>query len=190
MERLALKPVIEVGLRRDGGDAETGAGIDVGAGLVVTDAASGLAVDMRMRTLLVHQAEEFRERGVAVTVSYNPTSTPYGLNARIAPAWGASAMGSAETLWRGDAMRGFGYQAGRRLEGEIGYGLAAGRFVGTPRFGFSTATFGRTYQLGYRIAAAEARDVRFELGVDLQRSESAHLPGANHGGMGRTRVSW
>ena len=190
MERLALKPVIEVGLRRDGGDAETGAGIDVGAGLVVTDAASGLAVDMRMRTLLVHQAEEFRERGVAVTVSYNPTSTPYGLNARIAPAWGASAMGSAETLWRGDAMRGFGYQAGRRLEGEIGYGLAAGRFVGTPRFGFSTATFGRTYQLGYRITAAEAGDVRFELGVDLQRSESAHLPGANHGGMGRTRVSW
>ena len=76
----------------------------------------------------------------------------------------------------GDAETGAGYQDGRRLEGEIGYGLAAGRFVGTPRFGFSTATFGRTYQLGYRLAAAEAGDVRFELGGDLQRSESAHRP--------------
>ena len=32
--RLSLRPSVEVGLRRDGGDAETGAGMDVGGGLV------------------------------------------------------------------------------------------------------------------------------------------------------------
>ena len=36
--RLSLKPSVEVGLRHDGGDAETGAGMDVGAGLVMSDA--------------------------------------------------------------------------------------------------------------------------------------------------------
>ena len=39
--RLSLTPTIEVGLRRDGGDAETGAGMDVGGGLAFTDTARG-----------------------------------------------------------------------------------------------------------------------------------------------------
>ena len=89
--RLSLRPSVEVGLRHDGGDAETGAGMDVGAGLVMADAATGLAVDVRVRTLLVHQAEGFRERGLAVSLSYNPTpSTPLGLTARVAPSWGGA----------------------------------------------------------------------------------------------------
>ena len=64
--RLSLRPSVEVGLRPDGGDAETGAGLDVGAGLVMADASAGLAVDLRVRTLVLHQAEGFRERGLAL----------------------------------------------------------------------------------------------------------------------------
>ena len=41
--RLSLRPSVEVGLRHDGGDAETGAGLDVGGGLVVSDTGTGLA---------------------------------------------------------------------------------------------------------------------------------------------------
>ena len=70
---LSPKPSVEAGLRHDGGDAETGAGMDVGAGLVVSHTASGLAVDVRVRTLLVHHDENFRERGIALSFSYNPT---------------------------------------------------------------------------------------------------------------------
>ena len=55
--RLSLRPSVEVGLRHDGGDAVTGAGMDVGVGLVVSDAATGLAVDVRVRMLVMHQAE-------------------------------------------------------------------------------------------------------------------------------------
>ena len=89
--RLSLTPSVEVGLRHDGGDAETGAGMDVGAGLVVSDAGTGLAVDVRVRTLLVHQDEDFSERGVAVSLSYNPTpQTPLGFVARVAPSWGGA----------------------------------------------------------------------------------------------------
>ena len=84
--RLSLRPMIEVGLRQDDGDAETGAGIDVGGGVAVADTGTGLAVDVRVRTLVVHHAEGYRERGVALSFSYNPTpSTPLGLTARVAP---------------------------------------------------------------------------------------------------------
>ena len=50
-----------MGLRRDGGDAETGAGMDVGGGLAFTDAVTGLSLDVPVRNLVVHQAEDRSE---------------------------------------------------------------------------------------------------------------------------------
>ena len=50
--RLSLTPSVEVGLRRDGGDAETGAGMDVGGGLAFTDTATGLSLDVRVACAL------------------------------------------------------------------------------------------------------------------------------------------
>ena len=57
---VALTPSVEVGLRQDGGDAETGAGMDVGGVLAFMDAVTGLSLDVRVRTLVVHQADGFR----------------------------------------------------------------------------------------------------------------------------------
>ena len=132
--RLSLRPSLEVGLRHDGGDAETGAGMDVGGGLVVSDSSTGLAVDVRVRMLVMHQAEGFREPGMAVSLSYNPRpSTPLGFVARVAAV-----------------------ASGNRLDGEVGYGLPVGsRFVGTPRVGFSTSEYGRDYRLGYSLGCAQ-----------------------------------
>ena len=59
--------------RKHRGDAETGAGLDVGDGLVMADATTGLAVDVRVRTLVVHQAEGLRERGLALSLNYTQT---------------------------------------------------------------------------------------------------------------------
>ena len=99
---MSLTPSVELGLRHDGGDAETGAGMDVGAGLIVSDRASGLSVDVRVRTLLVHQAEGFSERGMAVSLSYSPTSsTPFGFTAQVAPSWGVRAPGDPGIAERG-----------------------------------------------------------------------------------------
>ena len=109
---IALRPSLEVGLRQDGEDAETGAGADVAASLIASDPLTGLSVDVRVRTLLVHQDEGFRERGVSVSCSYDPTpSTPLGLTARVAPSWGGQAMSGADALWGRDTMEGSGRQA-------------------------------------------------------------------------------
>ena len=64
-DRLSLTPSVEVGLRRDGGDAETGAGMDVGGGLAFTDTVTGLSLDVRVRTLVLYQADAFSERGMS-----------------------------------------------------------------------------------------------------------------------------
>ncbi len=193
--RLSLKPSVEVGLRHDGGDAETGAGMDVGGGLVVSDSSTGLAVDLRVRMLVMHQAEGFRERGMALSLSYNPTpSTPLGFVARVAPSWGGQATSGAEALWGRETMAGMapgGVASGNRLDGEVGYGLPVGsRFVGTPRVGFSTSEHARDYRVGYGLGLLNRESLSFELGIDAQRRESPLLAGASNGAVGRATVRW
>ena len=193
--RLSLRPSVEVGLRHDGGDAETGAGMDVGAGLVVSDKSTGLAVDVRVRTLLVHQAEGFSERGVALSLSYNPTpSSPLGFTAKVAPSWGGEARSGAEALWGRETMAGMAhgsFASGNRLDGEVGYGVPMGsRLVGTPRVGFSTSEYGRDYRVGYGLGVLDRESLNFELGVDAQRRESPMLGGASNGVLGRASLGW
>ena len=193
--RLSLTPSVEVGLRHDGGDAETGAGMDVGGGLVVSDASTGLAVDLRVRTLVLHQAAGFRERGMALSLSYNPTpSTPLGLTAKVAPSWGGQATSGAQALWGQETMAGMGHSSlaqGNRLDGEVGYGLPVGsRFVGTPTLGVGTSADGRDYRLGYRLGALGGAGTAFELGVEAHRRESPMLDTADNGFLGRATVGW
>ena len=193
--RLSLRPSVEVGLRHDGGDAETGAGMDVGGGLVVSDASTGLAVDVRVQMLVVHQAEGFRERGMALSLSYNPTpSTPLGLTARVAPSWGGQATSGAEAMWGRETMAGLangGLASGNRLDGEVGYGLPVGsRFVGTPTFGVGTSASGRDYRLGYRLGALGGAGTKVELGVDAQRRERSLQGGTDHGALARATMRW
>ena len=194
--RLSLTPSVEVGLRHDAGDAETGAGMDLGGGLVVSDAGTGLAVDVRVRMLVVHQAEGFRERGMALTLSYNPTpSTPLGFNARVAPSWGGQAMSGAQALWGRETMAGMAhggsFASGNRLDGEVGYGLPVGnRFVGTPRVGFSTSEYGKDYRFGYGLGVLDRKSLNLELGVDAHRRESPMLGGTDKGLLGQATLGW
>ena len=193
--RLSLTPSVEAGLRHDGGDAETGAGMDVGVGLVVSEASTGLSLDVRVRTLLVHQAEGFRERGVALTFSYNPTpSTPLGFMASVAPSWGGEARSGAAALWGRETMAGMAhgrFAQGNRLDGEVSYGLPQGsRFVGTPRVGFSASEYGRDYRVGYRLGVLDQGNTKFELGVDAQRQENAMRGGTSNGFLGRATLGW
>ena len=61
----ALAPGIEVGMRNDGGDAETGFGADLAGSLVWVDPKHGLSAELRGLGLRTHTAQDFRERGLA-----------------------------------------------------------------------------------------------------------------------------
>ena len=192
---LSLQPSLDVGLRRDGGDAETGAGVDIGGGLIVSDRSTGLSADVRVRMLLAHQDEGFRERGLSVSFSFDPTpSTPLGFMAKVTPSLGGQAAGGAQALWGQETMAGMpqgGVASGNRLEAELGYGMPVGsRLVGMPRFGIGTSEYGRDYRLGYGLTVAQSGAMSFELGIDAARRESPVQGGAEHGVQGRLTARW
>ena len=184
---LSLQPRLEVGLRRDAGDAETGSGMDIAGGLIVSEPSMGLSADVRVRMLLVHQAEGFRDRGVSMSFSYNPTpSTPLGFMAKVTPSWGGQAKSGARALWGRKTMAGLtngSVASGSRLDADVGYGLPVGsRFVGTPRFGIGASEIGgRDYRLGYGLTVLQRDAMSFELGIDAARRQSLGQGGAEHG---------
>ena len=194
--RLSLTPSVEVGLRRDGGDAETGAGMDVGGGLAFTDAVTGLSLDVRVRTLVVHQAEGFTERGMSLSLGWDPTpSSPLGLSARVAPSWGGQARGGAEALWGNQMAYGMGshqmHGRGGQVNAEVGYGLPLGaRFVGTPKVGLMSSQYGRDYRVGYGLGVLEQGKVSFGLAAEAQRRESPMQGEASNGVLGRATIGW
>ena len=119
-------------------------------------------MDLRIRRLVVHQDENFGERGMSIAITWNPRpSTPLGFSARVTPAWGGETMSGAEALWSRDTMGGLAPNAmlgtgGNRLDTEVAYGLPMGRrFVRTPRAGVRTSDYGRNYRIGYTVGCAE-----------------------------------
>ena len=182
-------------MRRDGGDAETGAGLDVGGGLALSDTATGLSLQLQVRTLVVHQAEGFTDRGMSLSFGWDQTSSPLGLTAKVAPSWGGQATGGAEALWGNQMTHGMGshqmHGAGGQLNAEVGYGLPVGaRFVGTPRFGLRTSPYGRDYQVGYGLGVLERGTLNLDLRIEAQRRESTPKGAAGNGLTGRATLGW
>ena len=141
----SLAPSIEIGLRNDGGDGETGSGIEAGGGVRYTDPATGLVLEGRARTLLAHGGDS-EEWGVSGLVRLDPGATGRGLALSVQQAWGPTTSG-VERLWETGIAGGAtpADQAGGRLHAEIGYGLgaAAGLGVVTPYVGLGLAGEGR-----------------------------------------------
>ena len=152
-----LRPSLEVGLRHDGGDAETGAGVELGGGLSYTDPATGLTVDAKARGLVAHEDADYAEWGASGSVRLEPDGSGRGLSLTLAPAWGAD-TGGAQRLWSLGDARGLGardaaFEAESRLEAEVGYGLSVfgGRAVTTPHAAWSRAGESEVLRLGQRL---------------------------------------
>ena len=94
----------EVGLRQDGGDAETGTGIELGGGVRYSAPASGLTVDAKVRGLIAHKDADYREWGASGAVRIDPGASGRGLSLSVTPAWGAASGGRSGCGRR--AMRG------------------------------------------------------------------------------------
>ena len=128
-----LTPFLEVGLRHDGGDAETGSGLELGGGLRWAGL-KGFAVEVRARGLLAHEERDYEEWGVSASIGLSPGEGDRGLSMRVGSAWGA-ASGGVERLWSQRALAGSSFDPDARLEAEVGYGLDAMRGLLTPYTG-------------------------------------------------------
>ncbi len=192
----ALTPSLELGVRHDGGDAETGFGVDIGGGLVFADPKRGLTFDVSARALVAHEESGYRERGIAAALSFDPLpSTDRGLTMSLRQTLGAASTGGANALMRRETLTGLGANDdsdARRLELTAGYGIAMfdGRFTGTPELGVGLTDAGRDYRLGWRLGPGWGGGTSFELGLEAARRESANDDEAEHTAGFRIRAAW
>ena len=147
-------PSAQVGLRHDGGDAETGTGVEAGAG--VRYAVRAVTIEAQARTLLVHEASGYEKWGLSGSIGVSPGASGRGLTLSVAPTWG-QAGSAAERLWSAHDTRGLGTHSGfkpeRRVDIEAGYGIGIGhrRGVLTPYAGMAVGDSGdRTVRTGAR----------------------------------------
>ena len=188
-----LRPAFEVGLRHDGGDAETGMGVDIGGGIEWVDPALGLAVDLHAHGLLAHEAGGFAERGVSGSVLWDrDRSSERGLEATLSQSLGAS--GRAGDLLERRTMAGLGQAddggSTGRLDAKLGYGLAVfgNRFTGTPWIGIGLSGSARDYTLGWRFRPSGGTSL--DLGLEASRRETANDNGPEHGIGLRLTARW
>ena len=95
-----LTPGLELGLRHDGGDAETGTGVELGGRIAWEDAGSGLSMEASVRALVAHEDSDYREWGASGAVRLAPDASGRGLSFSVAPTYGAPSSG-VEQLWSG-----------------------------------------------------------------------------------------
>ena len=182
-----LEPTLEFGVRHDGGDAETGFGLDAGAGFAWSHPENGLRLQLSGRGLLTHESKGFREQGVAGSFAWQPhAERGRGPKLSVTQTLGGASSGGADALLGRRTLAGLAASDGgdplesRSVDVRFGYGLAAlgDRFTSTPELGFGMSNGHREYSLGWRLGLAESGRSAFEFALEATRREAVNDDGA------------
>ena len=175
-----LTPKLEIGARHDGGDAETGFGVEIGGGIAWVDPGLGLSLDVSGRTLIAHGNDDLKDRGYAASLAFDPDpATQRGPSLSLRQEFGGQAQGGLDALFQPATLEDrTGSEATSRWNMEAAYGFPAfgGRWTGSPHVGLGLATGARDYSLGWRLAPeanANAPDVSFGLRATRRESDTA-----------------
>ena len=191
-----LTPRFELGLRHDGGDAETGLGVEVGGGLIWSVPARGLSVELEARSLVAHQVAGFRDWSISGLVGFDPhPSSDRGLSASLRSSIGLASLAGTDALLGGEALAELAARdASRsgRLAAEAAYGfpILGGRFTGAPWAGAGVLESGRDYRVGYRISSARLSDADMRFGIEGMRRESDGDAATEHAVNLRFAMRW
>ena len=190
----SLRVSAEAGLRHDGGDADTGVGLEFGGG--VRYAGHGYTLSGSANGLMVHGERGFKEWGATGSIRIDPGALGRGLSFTVAPTWGAAqggAPGGMERLQSHRETPGAGPERGfkpeGRLEAEIGYGLRGPHGAGllTPHAGLSLSGRGtRRWRAGARWRVVP----QTTLGFEGSREETRSRDEAGHTIMFRASSRW
>ena len=174
----SLTPKLEIGARHDGGDAETGFGVEIGGGIAWVDPGLGLSLDVSGRTLLAHENDDLKDRGVSASLAFDPApATRRGPSFSLRQDFGGQAQGGLDALFAPAPLEDrTGSEATSRWAMEAAYGFPAfgGRFTGSPHVGLGLSTGARDYSVGWRLApeAATAPDLSFGLRTTRRESDT------------------
>ena len=175
-----VTPYGELSGRFDGGDGQTGGGLEAAGGFRYECPRSRFRLEARGRVLALNSA--YSETGGSVMASYSPGADGLGLSMALAPSWGASG-GGAQALLRDDAFRTIGHLGSTRddwsMDAQVGYGMRLQPVPGvlTPFALLGPAGAGSQMRLGVRFeglrgTAFEPMDLDVSAGrVDRRQAE-------------------
>ena len=185
-----ITPSIELGVRYDDGDAETGMGVELGGGLRYADPLRGLTLETTARALLAHEDGGYEEWGVGGTLQFDPGVLGRGPAFSLVSAWGVTGSGAQE-LWLQQDMTGLARRhytdPEGRIKAEWSYGLDVPWTNGiqTPYSSMELAGSGRTVRLGWSFELGHS----LSLSLDGERRETSHED-PDHTLMLRTSLPW
>lgn len=181
---IGLEPFGEVSARFDGGDGQTGMGIEMAGGVRLLERVAGIGLEAKGRVLALHTASGFSESGFSLIASVAPGARGQGFQLRVAPRWGAPTE-SMDAFRQGgrpfdrpdrpDRPGRWGDRQTWGVDASVGYGLAqaGGTGVLTP-FGEvnSTGTGERRLRLGVRYDVRQGTSpLRLEMSGEQVRYE-------------------
>ena len=164
-----VAPSLEAGVRHDGGDGATGAGLELAAGLRYSSPADGVTVEARGRWLAAHRSS-LEEWGAGGMVRVDPGAAGRGLSFSLAPSFGGARVAGA--LWERGVDR--EAQGARnptaRLDAKLGWGFAAFGGLLTP---WGAAKLAGEEAHGLLVGASLAFGPAFALSVEGGRRAAA-----------------
>ena len=185
----SLSPSLEVGLRQDSGDAETGFGMDLGAGLSWSAPQQGITAAVKGRTLLSHGAEDFQDQGLALSFSWQPSPSNRGASLSLSHAVGLPADGGMAALLNPTAIElpDDASNGGEQFEARLAYGFPFynNRLTLTPSVAAALSTNSRSYSLLWSLAPyAEQLQLHgeelWELSLEGERQEHSSSSTVDH----------
>ncbi len=173
----AVTPSLELGARHDGGDAETGFGVELGGGLAWRDPGLGLTLDLSGRTLVAHDDGGLEDQGISAQLAFDPEpASGRGLSFGLGQDWGGRSAGGLDALFAPAPLedREGSSEATSRWTAEAAWGFPAlgGRYTGSPHMGLGLATGARDYTLGWRLTPEAASAPNLSFGLRATRRES------------------
>ncbi len=192
-----LTPSLEIAVRHDWGDVETGIGVDVGGGLTYSDPGRGVTASVNARGLVAHKVEDLEDWGVsgALGLDLDPSSER-GFSVSLRQSAGSSASDGVDAMFRRESLaelvKAGKADTGGRLEAETayGFGILGDRFTGTPYFKFGLSRTGRDYTIGWRLTPLPSRDLDVELRASATRRENGGEGGPEHGVALEVKLRW
>ncbi len=188
-----LTPTLEAGVRHDGGDAETGFGLELGGGLAWSAPTLGLTLDLSGRTLIAHEDDDFTDRGLSAALTFDPRpESARGPSLTLRQDVGDRAEGGLDALFAPDPLadRTESTATARwTLEGAWGFSALGGRFTASPHAGLGLSPDTRETTLGWRLTPAAPAAPDLTVGVKATRREDDLEPPAHTVGVEAT-VRW
>ena len=178
----SLLPSLALGIRQDSGDAETGFGVDLGAGILWSDPEWGISSALRGHTLLAHGEEELQEQGLAFSFSWEPSPSNRGPSLSLSHAMGATAAGGMDALLNPTTFETLDAapSSGQRFEAELAYGFPAhnDRLTLTPAVALALSPTSRNYSLLWSLMhyAEPAQADPWQLSLAGERQEPNAAP--------------